>query len=109
METLKVQQGKGQEHNVSAKAMPGEVLVIHVPDPYKGLIVRTNSIPESQYVKILAVGGPFGRFKTAPVQVGDIGVTATPVASVAVPGLYFENKLVHRLPWSELIAVAEDL
>ena len=105
----KVQLGRGLAHDTAIKAMPGEVLIIHVPDPEQNKIIKVNDIVETRYGKVIAVGEPVGRYKEAPVKVGEVVVTKTPTAGIGVPGVFQQNRQVHRLGWQEIIAVAEEL
>jgi hypothetical protein len=102
------QGGRGQNHDTQITAMPNEALVVHVPDPEANRILKVNDIKETRYAKVISVGQPRGRHRTAPVAVGDVVLTKTATAGVAVPGMFHENKLVHRLDWADLLAVAED-
>lgn len=104
----KVQLGRGVAHDTTIHAMPGEVLVIHVPDPEQNKIIKVNDIVETRFAKIIAVGAPTGRYREAPFKVGEIAVTRTPTAGVAVTGVYLQNRLVHRLDWHEIVAIAEE-
>lgn len=106
--THNVQTGRGEATTMTAKAMPNEVLIIHVPDPEKNRILKVNDISETRYAKVIAVGQPTGRYRQQPVKVGDIVVLETAVAGVAVPGLYHQNRPVHRVDWVRLMAVAEE-
>lgn len=105
--TEKVQLGRGVEHTAEIRAMPNEILMIHVPDPEQNKIIKVNDITETRYARVLAVGAPRGRYRVQPVAVGDIVVTRTPTAGVALPGVYKNNRLVHRLDWNEIIATLE--
>lgn len=102
------QVGRGQNHDTPITAMPNEVLAIHVPDPEANKVIKVNDIKETRYIKIVSVGQPRGRHREAPVQVGQIVLTKTATAGVAVSGMYVENKQVHRLDWADLLAVVED-
>lgn len=106
--THNVQTGRGEATLMTAKAMPNEALVIHVPDPEKNRILKVNDVSETRYAKVIAVGEPRGRYREAPVKVGDIVVMETVTAGVGVPGIYHQNKPVHRLDWIRILAVAEE-
>lgn len=106
--THNVQTGRGEATLMTAKAMPNEALVVHVPDPEKNRLIKVNDIAETRYAKVIAVGAPRGRYREAPVKVGDIVLLETATAGVHVPGLYHENKPVHRLDWVRLLAVVEE-
>ena len=108
MSEHQIQANIGEAPSLSATAMPGEVLIVHMPDPSKSSITLLNQIRETRFCKVIAVGAGKGRFKAAPVAVGDIVVTKTATAGVAVGNLHHENRRVHRLEWAEIIAVAED-
>lgn len=99
---------RGGLTDATVTAMPNEALVVHVVDPEKTKVLLVNDITESRYARVVSVGAPRGRYREAPIKVGDIVVTQTAVAGVAVPGVYQNNKLVHRLDWKDIIAVAED-
>ncbi len=102
------QVGRGQNHDTQITAMPNEALVVHVPDPEANRILKVNDIKETRYAKVISVGAPTGRHRTAPVKVGDIVLTQTATAGVAVPGMFHENKPVHRLCWTDIMATVED-
>lgn len=105
---VKIQFGRGQAHAGSISAMPNEVLLVHEPDPNANKIIKVNDISETRYAKIIAVGAARGKFREAPVKVGDVALMATATAGVAVPGVYYDNRLVHRLDWRELQCVVEE-
>jgi hypothetical protein len=105
---VKIQFGRGQAHAGNISAMPNEVLLVHEPDPNANKIIKVNDISETRYAKIIAVGDPRGKFREAPVKVGDVALMATATAGVAVPGVYYDNRLVHRLDWRELQCVVEE-
>ena len=108
MQNEKLQRYSGGHHELTAKAMPGEALIIHVPDPERNRLIKVNDISETRYAKIIAVGAARGKFREAPVKVGDVALMATATAGVAVPGVYYDNRLVHRLDWRELQCVVEE-
>lgn len=107
-DVIMVQANAGQPHDLKAIPMPNEVLLVHVEDPQKGLIQRQNAIRETRFGKVLAVGVPTGRYREAPVKVGDIVVMQTATAGVAVGQLCYQNKRVHRIEWRNLVAILED-
>lgn len=102
------QVGRGQNHDTTITAMPNEALVVHVPDPEANRILKVNDIKETRYAKVISVGRPTGRHRVAPIQVGEIVLTKTATAGVAVPGMFHENKPVHRLDWADIMATVED-
>lgn len=99
---------RGGRHTAIVEAMPNEALVVHVQDPEKAKVLVVNDIRESRYAKVISVGAPRGRYREAPIKVGEIVLTPTATAGVAVPGVFHDNKPVHRLDWRDIIAVAED-
>lgn len=105
---VKIQFGRGQAHCNSVAAMPNEVLLVHEPDPEKNRILKVNDISETRYGRVIAVGQSRGRYKDAPVKVGDVILMTTATAGVAVPGVYYDNRPVHRLDWREMLAVVEE-
>lgn len=113
MSNTAAQEGKAQNlrggyHNSKVVAMPNEALVVHVPDPEKNKVLLVNEVRESRYSRVVSVGAPTGRYREAPIKVGDIVLTATPTAGVAVPGLFQENKQLHRLDWRDIQCIVED-
>jgi co-chaperonin GroES (HSP10) len=106
--SLLVQPGRGENHSLTAKAMPNEALIIHVPDPAQGKLIKVNDITETRYARVIAVGEPTGRYRKAPVEVGDIVVMQTATAGVGVGTLHFDNKPLHRLDWRNIMAIAEN-
>lgn len=99
---------RGGHHDTKVTAMPNEALVTHVPDPEKNKVLMVNEVRESRYARVISVGAATGRYREAPIKVGEIVLTGTPTAGVAVPGLFRENKQVHRLDWKDVVAVVED-
>lgn len=106
--SVKVQPGRGEAHSLEVSAMPNEVLIYHEPDPEGTALIKINDIRETRYGRVIAVGEPRGRYREAPVKVGDVVVTATATEGVAVGQLHVKNRAVHRLEFSRIIAVAED-
>lgn len=107
MTTHNAQPGRGEVQSITVKAMPNEVLLIHVPDPSKSRFLGVNTIKETRYGKVISVGEPTGRYREKPVKEGDIILMQTATAGVAVDNIYSENKPVHRLDYRYILAVAE--
>lgn len=107
MTTPNAQPGRGQTKSITVKAMPNEVLLVHVPDPSKSRFLAVNSIKETRYGKVISVGEPTGRYREAPVKEGDIILMQTATAGVAVDQIYHDNKLVHRLDYRFIMAIAD--
>jgi len=108
MQNEKLQRYSGGHHELNAKAMPGEALIIHVPDPERNRVIKVNDISETRYGRVLVVGEGTQRHREPPVKVGDMVLLETATAGVGVPGVFFQNKLVHRVVWRSILAVVED-
>lgn len=110
MSSQKIQTGRGEAHTAEVKAMPNEALIIHQPSPETNRILKVNDINESRYAKVIAVGEATGRYAKvgAPIKEGELVLTRTAFSGVAVPGLFAENKQLHRLAWTEILGVVEN-
>ena len=106
---VKIQFGRGQAHAGNISAIPNEVLLMHEPDPNANKIIKVNDISETRYGRVLVVGEATQRHREPPVKVGDMVLLETATAGVGVPGVFYQNKLVHRVVWRSILAVVEEV
>ena len=107
MSSLKVQSGRGQPQTATVRAMPNELLAVHIPDPETNKIIKVNDISETRYMKVIAAGEFTGHYKGSLIDTGTIVVTDHATAGVAVPGIFHENKQLHRVDMRNVIATYE--
>lgn len=81
------QPGRSETQSINVKAMANELLIIQEPAPKQNKIRKINDIRETWYARVIAVGEPQGRYRRAPVEVGDVVVTQT-----ATAGIHHNNK-----------------
>lgn len=103
---MKLQTYSGGPHEVEAKPLPGETLIVHEPDPNVSRILKTNDISETRYGRVLAVGEAV-RGRNRDHEEGQVVLLETAVCGIHVPGLYFQNRKVHRVLWRNVLAVVE--